>query len=70
MERSRAVTRERELVREARARLADWRGLLERQAMEARALVLKPLFPERLVLTPQQRPSGRYYEFSGRPTAG
>lgn len=67
---TRAVGRERELVREIRARLTDWRALLERQALEARTLVLKPLFPERIVLTPHQRPEGRFYEFVGRPSYG
>ncbi len=65
-----AVGQERTLVREIRARLTDWRALLEREAIEARTLVLKPLFPERIILTPHRRPEGRFYEYAGTPSYG
>jgi len=57
-------------MRAMRARLTDWRALLERQALEARTLILKPLFPERITLTPHQRPGGRVYEFRGQASYG
>jgi len=50
-----------------RERLADWRGLLRREA-DAGKLALRALLTGPLVFTPKEDATGRYYEFSGEGT--
>jgi site-specific DNA recombinase len=46
-------------------RLTDWQGLLQRQPAETRQ-ILRRLLVGRLVFTPKQDETGRYYEFAGQ----
>jgi hypothetical protein len=55
------------LRRELGARLKDWRGLLQRHAMQANQ-ILRRLIVGRLTLTPQEDERGRYYAFRGTGT--
>jgi site-specific DNA recombinase len=48
-----------------RERLTDWQGLLQRQTVEARA-ILRRLLVGRLLFTPKEDEKGRYYEFAGQ----
>src|SRR5262249_12016570 len=53
------------LMGNLRERLADWQGLLRRQTPEARQL-LRTLLVGRLIFTPHQDPTGRYYQLVGQ----
>ncbi len=57
----------RQIEQELRARLEDWRGLLCRQVAQARQ-ILRKLLVGKLVFTPKEDASGRYYEFVGQGT--
>ncbi len=57
----------RQIEQELRARLEDWRGLLCRQVAQARQ-ILRKLLVGKLVFTPREDASGRYYEFAGQGT--
>src|SRR5205823_2758507 len=51
------------------ARLADWQGLLERQPIQARQILRKPLHG-RLIFEPFKDERGRGYHIRGQATYG
>jgi hypothetical protein len=57
------------LEAELRARLADWRGLLQRHPREARQ-ILRKLLLGRLTFTPEEKDGERFYRFTGQVTLG
>lgn len=57
------------LEAELRARLADWRALLQRHPREARQ-ILRKLLVGRLVFSPETNETGRFYRFTGQATLG
>jgi len=55
-------TTARDLRRRAMQRLHAWNALLERNPIQARQTVIRPLLEGRIILTPHRGPAGRFYE--------